>query len=127
MLSAVIVDDLSKVKVCYQIAADDHKGRIQMLSGIPDRTGRAIVFVRQCIGDFDPPVTAVSKMLLNHFRFEIEQNDDFIDAAALEFIDDMFHHRDIDDREHRFGDRVGEWLNTCTKTAGHQNGFDIVR
>ncbi len=99
----MVVKDLLKIKVSHQVAADNNKVIItdEILCQL-DGTRSTIIIIRNNISNIHTKVAAVTKIVLDHLRLEIEKNNKIFNPQFSEGDHRIFHHWSVDNRQHWF-------------------------
>ena len=103
--AVVLVDDRAEVDVGQHVAGDDEEAFVELGARVADRTGGAERRVFRRVPHADTELGAVAEVGADVVGEERECDDDLVDAVLAQQRDDVLHHRDIRDRQHRLGRR----------------------
>ena len=118
-----------QIEVDQGIAAEHHEGLIKEgLEGLNflQATGRSQGIANQltvfdaafkAVGNFHAKALAVSEIVLDFLGQVRHIHHDFGEAVLAQKFQQKLHHRLLQDRDHRFGDRLRNWTHTGSLTG----------
>ncbi len=100
LAGGVEVDDRPEVDVGEHVARDDEEPLVEMAHGVADRPGGAEGRLLGGVDDLHAELGAVAEVGADRVGHEGHRHHDLVDAVALEQVDDVLHHRPVDQRQH---------------------------
>ena len=123
LVLVVEVDDRAEVDVGEHVAGDHEEALVELVHGVAHRAGGA---ERRLLGGVDhahAELGAVAEVGADGVGQEGDGDDDLVEAVPLQQVDDVLHHRPVDQRQHRLGRVRGERAQPGALAAGHDHGL----
>ena len=131
----------AEIKVDQRIAAEHHEGVVKEVLEILDffepasrPQGTADQFAVfnpsfKAVGNFNPETLAIPEVIFNLFGQVGDVHHHFGETVLLEQFQQKFHHRLLQDRNHRLGDHMGDRLDPrpLTSRQNHRLHWRLVR
>ncbi len=126
-MRAVRPDECGDVDVGQGVAAD-HDERVvgQQVAKVAGAAGGAEQRLFEAVLEIEAERRAVAEVGADVVGIVVQIDADLGDAMAREQPQDVFHHRAVDDRRHRFGDTVRQWGETRAQAGRHDHRFGRV-
>ncbi len=124
--SLVELDQSRQVDVGEDVAGDDEKAVVQLVSGVEHRAGGSERRLLRGVDEMDPQLRPVPEIGPDVARKEPDGDDDLLEAVLAEKADDVLGHRRIGHGEHRLGQVRRQRAEPGAFPAGHYHGLHEV-
>ncbi len=120
---AVRFDERGEVDVGEHVARDHEERVVELRRRVAHRSGGAERRVFRGVAHGDAEIGAVAEVVADLVGEERDRDDDVVEAVQLEQVDDVLHHRLVDEGHHRLRLIAGERTQTRALATGQDHCF----